>query len=152
MHCIKIKIKINIFAQFVTCKIFDMNKRGWFIPITIVALNALAFIVRWSSLPERLPAHFNPQGVSDGTMPRSMLLLYILMGATVCLIAYLIGRKKPKVQTGLIILASGICLVLLSSTMVTLTSGTMPIFMFAEPVILLAAIIGFVVCIIKSRK
>ena len=44
------------------------------------------------------------------------------------------------------------CLVLLSSTMVTLTSGTMPIFMLAEPVILLAAVIGFVVCFVKSRK
>ena len=129
-----------------------MNKNSWLIPILIVALNALAIIVRWGSLPELLPAHYDLQGNAGGTMPRSMLLLYILMGAAVCLFAYMIGRMKEKLQTGLVILASGICLVLFSSTMVTLTSGTMPIFMLAEPVILLAAVSGFVVCIVKSCK
>ena len=117
-----------------------------------MALNALAIIVLWGSLPELLPAHYDLQGNAGGTMPRSMLLLYILMGAAVCLFAYVIGRMKEKLQTGLVILTSGICLVLFSSTMVTLTSGTMPIFMLAEPVILLAAVSGFVVCIVKSCK
>lgn len=129
-----------------------MNKNSWLIPILIVALNALAIIVRWGSLPELLPAHYDLQGNAGGTMPRSMLLLYILMGAAVCLFAYMVGRIKEELQTGLVILASGICLVLFSSTMVTLTSGTMPIFMLAEPVILLAAVSGFVVCIVKSCK
>ena len=122
-----------------------MNKRNWFIPVLIVALNALAIIVRWSSLPELLPAHYDFQGNAGGTMPRTMLLLYLLIGAAVCLIAYVIGRMKQKLQAGLVILASGICLVLLLSTMVTLTSGTMPIFMLAEPVVLLAALVGFVI-------
>ena len=129
-----------------------MNKRGWFIPILIVAINALAILVRWSSLPELLPAHFDLQGNAGGTIPRSVLLLYLLMGAAICLIAYVIARIKPKLQLGLIILTSGICLVLFLSTMVTLTFGTMPIFMLAEPVVLLAAVIGFVVSIVKSRK
>ena len=122
-----------------------MNKRNWFIPVLIVALNALAIIVRWSSLPELLPAHYDLQGNAGGTMPRTMLLLYLLIGAAVCLIAYVIGRMKQKLQAGLVILASGICLVLLLSTMVTLTSGAMPIFMLAEPVVLLAALVGFVI-------
>lgn len=125
-----------------------MNKKSWFIPIMIVALNALAIIIRWSSLPEILPAHYDLQGNASGEMPRSMLFLYILIGAAICLIAYVIGRIKQKFQTGVVILASGICLVLFSSTMVTLTSGTMPIFMLDEPIILLATIIG----IIRSRK
>ena len=129
-----------------------MNKRNWLIPILIVALNALAVLVQWNSLPEPLPAHFDLQGNASGTMPRSMLLLYLLMGAAVCLMGYVIGRMKPKLQTGLVILASGICLVLFLSTMVSLTAGTMPVFMLAEPVILLAAVIGFVVCFVKSRK
>ena len=133
-------------------KMVDMNKRDWFIPVLIVALHALAIIVRWSSLPELLPAHYDLQGNADGTMPRSMLLWYLLIGAMVCLIAYAIGRMTKRLQKGLVILASGICLVLLLSTMVTLTSGTMPIFMLAEPVILLAAIVGFIVCVVKSRK
>ena len=129
-----------------------MNKRGLFIPILIVAINALAIIMRWSSLPELLPAHYDLQGNAGGTMPRSVMLLYLLMGAAICLIAYVIARIKPKLQLGLIILTSGICLVLFLSTMVTLTFGTMPIFMLAEPVVLLAAVIGFVVSIVKSRK
>ena len=129
-----------------------MNKNSWLIPILIVALNALAIIVRWGSLPELLPAHYDLRGNAGGTMPRSMLLLYILMGVAVCLFAYMVGRIKEELQAGLVILTSGICLVLFSSTMVTLTSGTMPIFMLAEPVILLAAVSGFVVCIVKSCK
>ena len=129
-----------------------MNKRNWLIPILIVFLNALAILVQWSSLPEPLPAHFDLQGNASGTMPRSMLLLYLLMGVAVCLIAYVIGRMKPKLQSGLVILTSGICLVLFLSTMVSLTAGTMPVFMLAEPVVLLAAVIGFIVCFVKSRK
>lgn len=129
-----------------------MKRQGWFIPILIVAINALAIIIRWSSLTEFLPAHYDLQGTAGGTMPRGILLLYPMTGATVCLIAYLVARMKHKIQTGLIILASGIGLVLLSSTMVTLTSGTKPIFMLAEPVILLAAIVAFVICVVKSRK
>ena len=136
----------------INSKTLDMNKRGWFIPMLIVAINALAIMVRWSSLPELLTAYFDLQGNAGGTMPRSVLFLYILIGVVVCLIAYGLGRMKHKLQKGLVILASGICLVLLSSTMVTLTSGTMPIFMLAEPVVLLASVIGFVVCVVKSRK
>ena len=129
-----------------------MNKRSWFIPILILAINALAIIVRWGSLPEILPAHYDLQGNAGGTMSRSVLLLYPLIGAAVCLVAYLIALKKHKLQTGMVILVSGICLIVLSSALVTLTSGTMPIFMLAEPVILLAAVVGFVVCVVKSRK
>ena len=51
----------------------------------------------------------------------------------------------------MVIMASGICLVLFSSTLVTLTSGAMPIFMLAEPVIILIAVVGFVVSVVKSR-
>lgn len=129
-----------------------MNKRSWFIPILIVAVNVLAIIIRWSSLSEILPAHYDLQGNAGGTMSRTVLLLYPLIGVAFCLVASVIAWKKPKLQTSLVILSSGICLVLLSSALVTLTSGTMPIFMLAEPVILLAAVIGFVVCFVKSRK
>ena len=133
-------------------KIMDMIKKSWPLPFLIVTLNALAIIVQWNTLPELLPAHYDLQGNASGTMPRSMLLLYILIGTAVCLIAYMVGRMKQKLQTGLVILSSGISIVLFLSTMVTLTYGTMPIFMLAEPVILLAAVIGFVVCVVKSRK
>lgn len=129
-----------------------MNKIGSLIPILIVALNTLAVILQWSSLSEVLPAHYDLQGNAGGTMPRSMLLLYILVECVICIATYLIGQIKPKLQTCMDVLASGICLVLFLSTMVTLTSGTMPIFMLAEPIILLVTVIGFVVCVVKSRK
>lgn len=47
----------------------------------IVVINALVIMVRRSSLPEDLPAHYDLEGNADGTMPRSILLLYILTGA-----------------------------------------------------------------------
>lgn len=52
-----------------------MNKRSWIIPILIVVVNALAIIVRWSSLSELLPAHFNLEGNAAGTMPRTTLIM-----------------------------------------------------------------------------
>ena len=128
------------------------NCRGWIVPLLIVAANAVAIVVRWNSLQELMPAHFDLQGNAGGTMPRAMLVLYPLISAAICLVAYLIARRKQRLQTGLVILVSGIALVVLSSTLVTLTAGTMPVFMLAEPVILVAAIVAFVVCTVKSRR
>ena len=129
-----------------------MRKQAWSIPILIVAVNLLAITIRWNSLPDLLPAHFDLQGNASGEMSRSVLLIYPLISAIVCLAAYMIARIKQILRNGLIIMASGISLILLSSTMVTLTSGKTPIFMLAEPVILLSAIAGFVICVLKSRK
>ena len=129
-----------------------MNKSGWLITILIVVINVTAIIAQWRILPEILPAHFDLQGNASGSMARTMLLLYPLASAVVCLIAYLIAWKKPKLQTGLIILSSGISLVFLSSALVTLTSGSMPLFMLAEPVILLVSVIAFIISVIRSRK
>lgn len=129
-----------------------MNILKSFIPLLIVAINALAILVQWSSLSESLPAHYDLQGNASGTMPRSILLIYLLIGVAICLITSVIARMKPQLQSGLIILSSGVCLVLFLSSLVTLTSGTMPIFMLAEPVVLLVAIVGFAICVVKSRK
>ena len=129
-----------------------MNKRGWLVPILIVTINALVIIWRWNSLSEIFPAHFDLQGNASGTMSRNLLLLYPLIGAAISLIAYVIAQKKQCLQTALIILTTGICLVLLSSTLVTLTSGTTPIFMLAEPVILLIAVVGFIISVVKSHN
>ena len=129
-----------------------MNNRYWYIPVLIVAINAIAIIVRWSSLPEILPAHFDLQGNAGGVMSRSTLLSYPVIGAAICLTAFLIARIKQKLQPGMVILASGICLVVFLSTLVTLTAGTMPIFMLAEPVILLAAIVASAVNLYMTCK
>ena len=129
-----------------------MNRRGFIIPITVVAINALAIIMRWGSLPGVIPAHFDLQGNAAGTMPRNTLLLYPLIGAAVCFAAYVIARMKPNLQKGFTILTSGICLILLSSTMVSLTCGQFPVFMLAEPVILILAVAGFIFSVVKSYK
>jgi hypothetical protein len=129
-----------------------VKNNKWFIPILIVAANALAVIVKWSSLPELLPAHFDLQGNAGGTMARSMLPLYPAASAAVCLLLWLISRKALRLKTGLVVLSSGISLILLCSTMVTLTAGQMPVFMLAEPVILVAAVVGFIVCLRKNAR
>lgn len=129
-----------------------MNRRNWYIPVLILAAIAAVIAMRWSSLPESLPAHFDLQGNAGGTMSRNTLLYYPLTGAALCLVGYVISRINRKLQTGLVVLVSGICLLLSLSVMVTLTSGTMPIFMLAEPVILLAAVVACVVCIVRSLQ
>ena len=129
-----------------------MNRRSFIIPITVVAINALAIIMRWGSLSEVIPAHFDLQGNAAGTMSRNTLLLYPMIGAAVCFAAYVIARIKPILQKGLTILASGICLILLSSTMVSLTYGQFPVFMLAEPVILILAVAGFIFSVVNSYK
>ena len=129
-----------------------MNKRGWLIPIAIVAVNALAIICCWKSLPDPLPAHYDLQGNPDGVMQRGVLSIYPLIGAVICLAAYMIARIKSSLQSALIILTSGVCLVILSSSLVSLTFGKIPLFMLAEPVILLIAVTASVISILKSRK
>lgn len=129
-----------------------MNKRGWFVPIVIIAVNALAIVVRWSSLAEILPAHFDLQGNASGTMSRNILLLYPFVSAAICLIAYVVARIKHILKTGLIFLSSGISLIMLSSTLVSLTSGRIPVFMIGEPMILLFTVAAVIISIIKARK
>ena len=128
-------------------------KRGWIIPFLIVAVNAAAVLIQWSSLPEILPAHFDLQGNASGSMSRSTLIIYPVIGLVICAVAYALSSLVFKrLNKGLIILTSGITLVILSSTMVTLTYGITPVFMLAEPVILIAALIWFIICWVKTSK
>lgn len=131
---------------------FVMNKKAWFIPIIIVAVNILAIAVRWGELAEVLPAHFDLEGNASSTMPRNTLLMYPLIAAAICLIAYVMAHLKNKLQNVLIILSSGISLILFLSTMVTLTSGSTPVFLLAEPVVFLASIVAAIISIFRSRK
>lgn len=137
-------------------------KRSWMIPALIVAVNATAVLLRWSSLPAMVPAHFDLQGNAAGSMPRGTLLFFLLAGAVFCLLSYVAARlinnraknqKKADMQLlGVTILASGLTLVLFASSLVTLTTGTVPFFMLAEPFILGLALAGFIYCLIKARN
>ena len=127
-------------------------KRGWIIPFLIVAVNAAAVLIRWSSLPEILPAHFDLQGNASGSIPRSTLIIYPVIALVLCVVAYASSCLFLKrLNKGLIILSSGIALVILSSTMVTLTYGSTSVFMLAEPVILIVALAWFIICWVKAR-
>lgn len=140
----------------------DKYKRGWIIPAIIIVINACAIWIRWSSLPVTLPAHFDPQGNASGTIARTTLLFYPLISLMTCIIAYgasVVVRRTPQRADnsglrllGLHSLTSAIALTILSSTMVTLTFGTMPLFMFAEPVIMVIGITIFIFCLVKARR
>ena len=105
---------------------------------------------------------FDLQGNAGGSMPRQTLLIYLLVAAVICGLAFVVAsivskRSKSKVmaegiRTGIFILAAGLELVILFSTMVTLTTGKMPVFMLAEPVILVLSLVAFVICVAKARK
>ena len=133
-------------------KTTDTNKRNWLIPLTLIGANVILILWEWSALPEVLPAHYDLEGHASGTMPRSILLLYPLLSLVVCLITHGIAHIKHKLQKGLIILTCGCSLTLLSSTLVTLSSGKMPIFMLAEPIILLVALIAAILSFRKAYK
>ena len=101
-----------------------------------------------------LPAHFDLDGNASGSIPRTTLLYYPLIGAVIGLVAYWTRSRVDKkyLNGGLLILTSGIELIILSSTLVTLTQGTKPFFMLAEPVILVIALMAFIVGLVKSRR
>jgi uncharacterized membrane protein len=122
-----------------------------------------AIWIRWSALPDVLPAHFDPAGNASGSMARTTLLFYPVISLILCLAAYgiyALANKMFKLKAderglrmcGLHVFTSCLALTILSSTLVTLTFGKCPIFMFAEPVIMLAGIITLIVCLIKASK
>ena len=137
-------------------------KNGWILPAIIIIVNVCAIWISWKSLPDTLPAHFDPQGNASGSMARTTLIFYPVISLMVCLVAYGVAAMarilflKPDNSglrlLGLHCLTSAIALTILSSTMVTLTFGTKPLFMFAEPVIIIAGITAFIICLIKARK
>ena len=131
-----------------------MKKRGWLFPALVVGVNAIMILLLWSSLSENLPAHFDLAGNASGSISRTTLLFYPLVGAVIGLIAYWIRCRIDKefFNGGLLILTSGIELIILSSTMVTLTQGTKPFFMLAEPVILVIALTFFIAGLVKSKR
>ncbi len=138
-------------------------KNGWMVPVIIIIVNVCAIWIRWSALPHVLPAHFDPAGNASGSMDRTTLIYYPIISLMLCLVTYgiytlannifkLKSDEKGLRMCGLHVFASCLALTILSSTMVTLTMGTCPLFMFAEPVLLIAGITTLIVCLIKARK
>ena len=137
-------------------------KNGWIVPAIVIIVNVCAIWISWKSLPETLPAHFDPQGNASGSMARNTLIYFPVISFLSTLAAYGIATfarnlfLKPDDSglrlLGLHCLTSAITLTVLSSTMVTLTFGTKPVFMFAEPIIMVLGLAAFIVCFLKSRK
>jgi uncharacterized membrane protein len=137
-------------------------KYGWMIPAITIIVNVCAIWIRWSALPDVLPAHFDPAGNASGSMAKTTLIFYPVISIMLCLVTYGIYtlannmfKLKPDEKglriCGLHVFASCLALTVLSSTMVTLTMGTCPLFMFAEPVLLIAGITTLIVCLIKAK-
>ena len=138
------------------------RKYGWMVPVIIIIVNVCAIWIRWSALADVLPAHFDPAGNASGTMAKTTLIYYPVISLMLCLVTYgiytlannifkLTPDEKGLRMCGLHVMASCLTLTVLSSTLVTLTMGTCPLFMFAEPVLLLAGIITLIVCLVKSK-
>ena len=137
-------------------------KNGWIVPAIVIIVNVCAIWISWKSLPETLPAHFDPQGNASGSMARNTLIYYPVISFLSTLAAYGIAAMarilflKPDDSglrlLGLHCLTSAVTLTILSSTMVTLTFGTKPIFMFAEPVIMVLGLAAFIISLVKSCK
>ena len=138
-------------------------KNGWMVPAIIIIVNVCAIWIRWSALADVLPAHFDPAGNASGSMPRTTLIFYPVISLMLCLVTYgfyALAKNIFKLKTdekglrlcGLHVFSSCLALTVLSSTMVTLTMGTCPLFMFVEPVLLLAGTVTLIVCLIKAKK
>ena len=151
-----------IFVKDYKITIMEWRKNGWMVPAIIIIVNVCAIWISWSSLPHVLPAHFDPAGNASGSMHRNTLIYYPVISLMLCLATYGIYtlannmfKLKPDEKglrmSGLHVFASSLTLTVLSSTMVTLTFGTQPIFMFAEPVLLLAGIITLIICLAHKR-
>ena len=145
-------------------KITNMKrcKNGWMVPAIIIIVNVCAIWIRWSALPDVLPAHFDPAGNASGSMDKTTLIFYPVISLMLCLATYGIYalannlfKLRPDERglrlCGLHVFASCLALTVLSSTLVTLTMGTCPLFMFAEPVLIIAGITTLIVCLIKAK-
>lgn len=53
--------------------------------VALVGLAAAALLVRYPSLPETIPTHFNALGEADGWGPRSSVLILALVGVAMTL-------------------------------------------------------------------
>ena len=145
-------------------KIHDMKwrKYGWMVPVIIIIVNVCAIWIRWSALPDVLPAHFDPAGNASGSMDRTTLIYYPIISLMLCLVTYGIYtlannmfKLKPDEKglriCGLHVFASCMTLTVLSSTLVTLTMGTCPLFMFAEPILIVAGVTTLIIFLIKAK-
>jgi hypothetical protein len=145
-------------------KIHNMKwrKYGWMVPVIIIIVNVGAIWIRWSALADVLPAHFDPAGNASGTMAKTTLIYYPVISLMLCLTTYGIYtlannmfKLRPDERglrlCGLHVFASCLTLTVLSSTLVTLTMGTNPLFMFAEPVLILAGTVTLIICLIKKK-
>ena len=138
------------------------RKYGWMVPVIIIIVNVCAIWIRWSALADVLPAHFDPAGNASGSMAKTTLIYYPVISLMLCLVTYgiytlannifkLTPDERGLRLCGLHVFASCLTLTVLSSTMVTLTFGTKPLFMFAEPVLLLAGTVTLIVCLAKAK-
>ncbi|MCQ2283747.1 MAG: hypothetical protein MJZ57_02465 [Bacteroidales bacterium] len=132
-------------------------RKLFLLALVVAGLTLLCIGVKIHHLPNPVPQHFNLQGISHGSMPLARIWTYPMLSAGLILLLYILAhclRRARRAQCwqhccGLAAVAAA--LIILSSTCVTLTLGQSPIFMLAEPLILLLALVGIIFCWIKQR-
>ena len=118
----------------------------------VIVFNFVLSFWGYATLPENLPLHYDLEGNYATTMPSWRLLLYpvgsvIFYLLCMCAVS-LFTRVWPALDDEgnvrrryMLALCLAMSLVVVCSTCVTLTGGSVHFFMFAEPALLLAAII-----------
>ena len=151
-----------IFVEDYKIDNMEWRKNGWMVPAIIIIVNVCAIWIKWSSMADVLPAHFDPAGNASGSMDKTTLIFYPVISLMLCLATYGIYalannlfKLRPDERglrlCGLHVFASSLALTILSSTLVTLTMGTCPLFMFAEPVLILAGTVTLIICLKKAK-
>ena len=123
------------------------RKYGWMVPAIIIIVNVFVIWIGWNSRPN---------------MRNTRLIVYPVISLMLCLATYGIYTLAENIFhlrpyerglriCGLHVFASCLTLTVLSSTLVTLTRGVCPLFMVAEPILLLAGIITLIVCLVKAK-
>ena len=125
--------------------------------LAITLVGAALALLAWDRLPMSLPCHFNLRGESSATMPRWRLLVLPAASLLINIAAFLLPRLLPEARRKWGLLLSGIAsiglaAILLLSESVTLTRGTMPFFMLAEPFVLIVTAIAFIIFVLKTKR
>lgn len=127
---------------------------GW-VPALVVLVNLILILAVWHSLPETMPAHYDTDGNAAGSFPRYALWFYPLAGIILWLGTYGVAAVIQRLfhakssPVGLLAFSSALTLAVLCSTCVAITAGRYPIFMYMEPVFVVA---GLVVLVVTGRK
>lgn len=140
-----------------------MKTKLWMLTSAVILLNFALVLMNYRTLPDQLPLHFDLDGNYTSSMAKTTLFYYPAVSLVLCTLIYLVSafilKTFKKLQKGMAvrcayvdIITVCVALIILSSTCVTLTSGRVHFFMFAEPVLFLVAVAAVVTGEIRIKR